>query len=270
MNAPLLTRAGEVWTGKVLDPDGRPYGMVRERCHRCGGPGWIEAYRYVEGGICFRCRGSRLEPEPRVVKLYTAERLAKLNATAERKAERQRTAAEGARARALAEAEARRAAFEAEHGDLLAWLRGAGAGRDGEPYREGFLGDMLARADRDAQWSDNQRDALQRAHARAIAEVARSKASRFVGAIGDRLELTVCSERESEYQRRAFMPSWGADYEIVYITTLRDELGNAFVVKSPSFRVAVGDTVKIRGTVKEHKEYRGECQTILARVQSRA
>jgi hypothetical protein len=27
-------------------------------CPRCGGAGWIRRFRHVEGGICFRCRGS--------------------------------------------------------------------------------------------------------------------------------------------------------------------------------------------------------------------
>lgn len=269
----LFTRAGEVWSGAVNDPDSKPHGWVRDRCHRCGGPGRIEAYRHVEGGICFRCNGAQLEPEARRVPLYTAERLAKLNATAERKAGRLRDKAEAARAQAEAETGARRVAFEAEHAELLAWLRGAGAGRDGDftRYRDGFLGDMLRRAETEAQWSDAQFLALDKAYARALAEAERAKSSRFVGAIGERLEITVTAEREAEYQRRTFGFSYSGDgFETVYIATLRDERGNAFVVKSPSLRFAVGDTEKIRGTVKDHKEFRGECQTILARVARRA
>lgn len=31
-------------------------------CRRCGGQGRIEHYRHVEGGVCFRCRGTGIEP----------------------------------------------------------------------------------------------------------------------------------------------------------------------------------------------------------------
>lgn len=30
-------------------------------CNRCGGYGYINAYKHVEGGICFRCRGDKYE-----------------------------------------------------------------------------------------------------------------------------------------------------------------------------------------------------------------
>lgn len=34
-----------------------------EPCHRCGGEGWfLPIYRHIQRGICFRCRGARVEP----------------------------------------------------------------------------------------------------------------------------------------------------------------------------------------------------------------
>lgn len=30
-------------------------------CNRCGGAGWFQKYTHVQGGICFRCNGSRYE-----------------------------------------------------------------------------------------------------------------------------------------------------------------------------------------------------------------
>jgi hypothetical protein len=261
----LFDRHGSPWTGAYHGTD-KPFAMVRDACHRCGSPGYIEAYRHVEGGICFRCLGSGREPADREVRLYTADQLAKLNATAQRKADRKATAAEMARAKAQAEASARRVSFEANNAELLAWLRGAGSGCDGEEYRDGFLGDMLRRADRDADWSDGQREALLRSFERAKADAERARASGHVGTIGERRQFVAMVERESTYERRAFMPSWGGATETVYITTLRDASGNALVVKSPSFRAAVGERLTIKGTVKDHTEFRGERQTMLARV----
>jgi hypothetical protein len=31
-------------------------------CSRCGGSGWFPHLTHIEGGVCFRCRGSRTEP----------------------------------------------------------------------------------------------------------------------------------------------------------------------------------------------------------------
>jgi|GEM_PF-3079553 len=31
-------------------------------CGRCGGSGYLPQYRHVEGGVCFRCRGSGIDP----------------------------------------------------------------------------------------------------------------------------------------------------------------------------------------------------------------
>jgi hypothetical protein len=52
----------------------------------------------------------------------------------------------------------------------------------------------------------------------------------------------------------------------VCIATLRDAAGNALVVKGTSFWPTKGDTLKLKGTIKEHSDYRGEAQTVLARV----
>ena len=48
---------------------------------------------------------------------------------------------------------------------------------------------------------------------------------------------------------------------------MRDEAGNAIVVKSPSFYGREkGDAFTLRATVKEHSEYRGEKQTRVERA----
>lgn len=32
-------------------------------CHRCGGKGVIQAFMHVQGGVCFRCNGSGVDPK---------------------------------------------------------------------------------------------------------------------------------------------------------------------------------------------------------------
>ena len=263
----LYSRDGAEWTGAVHDASGRPYGLVRDACHRCGSARRFEHWRHIEGGICFRCSGDGREPADRTVKLYTAERLAKLVASAERKSAKLAAKAAAERADRDAKAAERRDGFERANGDLLAWLRGAGAGRDGAAYADGFLGEMLRRADTEAAWSDGQAEALAKWHARAIADADRARHSGHVGEIGERRSFVATVEREAQYQRVAFKRSWSGDgMETVYITTLRDERGNALVVRSPAWRAPVGDRIAFKATVKEHSEFRGERQTMLARV----
>ena len=47
----------------------------------------------------------------------------------------------------------------------------------------------------------------------------------------------------------------------------RDDAGNCFIWKSTSafFNIAEGSQVRLRGTVKEHSDYKGTKQTILQR-----
>lgn len=77
-------------------------------CKRCGGSGWIESFKYVEGGICFECMG-----RPELVRRYVT--VGKLLSNAK---DRDREAARKARAKA-----AERSALEvwkAENVELLA------------------------------------------------------------------------------------------------------------------------------------------------------
>lgn len=58
---------------------------------------------------------------------------------------------------------------------------------------------------------------------------------------------------------------WGTD--AVGINVFRDDAGNCFIWKSTSafFNIAEGSQVRLRGTVKEHSDYKGTKQTILQR-----
>lgn len=46
---------------QCVDIAGRKQDMSLTRCQRCLGAGYLPQYHYVEGGICFRCRGARYE-----------------------------------------------------------------------------------------------------------------------------------------------------------------------------------------------------------------
>lgn len=257
-------RDGSAFTGSAADI-ARGFTVIRTNCGKCGGTGNIPSYRHVEGGVCFQCNGNgRAAPQDRP--LYTAEKLAQLNVTAAKRLATKVAKADAARSKAQAETDVRRADFLTAYGPLVAWLEVAGRDRDGD-YREGFLGDMLQRATVSANWSEAQATAVQNSFAKAQERNAVRAGSRHVGTIGQRIDVVVIAEGEAEYERPRFVPSYhGSNSETVYITTLRTADGSAIVVKSPSFRAVKGDTLTVRGTVKEHNEFRGEAQTILSRA----
>lgn len=80
-----------------------------------------------------------------------------------------------------------------------------------------------------------------------------STGSEYVGEIGERLELKVTIEKNYECNNGAIMH------------TMRDENGNIFLWTTNSKNWAVGSKHVIRGTVKDHRKYKGEKQTVLTR-----
>jgi hypothetical protein len=84
----------------------------------------------------------------------------------------------------------------------------------------------------------------------------RDAASAHVGAIGERLTLTLTV---------SFATSYESDFGTVNVVGLRDAAGNIFVQKG-RWSAEKGTTVTIKATVKEHGERDGVRQTIIARV----
>ena len=58
---------------------------------------------------------------------------------------------------------------------------------------------------------------------------------------------------------------WEGDFGWTYQHIMRDAEGNRLVWKSSSKRLDPGSTVDLKGTVKEHGEYKGVAQTVLTR-----
>lgn len=88
--------------------------------------------------------------------------------------------------------------------------------------------------------------------------------SQYVGQVGERLDLVVTFKKRSTYEIPSYA-GWGTD--TVGINVFRDDAGNCFIWKSTSafFNIAEGSQVRLRGTVKEHSDYKGTKQTILQR-----
>ena len=79
----------------------------------------------------------------------------------------------------------------------------------------------------------------------------------FIGNVKDRLELNLTVKSLYTFE---------GTYGTTTIISLEDENENSVVwFASSNPDLEVGDSTKLRGTVKEHKEYRGRNQTVLTR-----
>lgn len=266
------TRTGELVPRPKFDEKGNPVIYVQNSCDRCGGTGGAQQWAHT-GWTCYGCGGTGKGPI-RILKLYTAEKLAKLDASQEKRHAKRMAAVAEEQAKRAAEIADRRAGFEAEHADLLEWLRSEvhAAAPQGyvepDPYEcgtETFIQSLLRQAEEKAQWSEGQIRALQTYREKTEARRKAAAVSQFIGTIGERLKLAVTVERVSSYEREVYGSHYGAT-EWVYVSTLRDAAGNALVVKSPRFHPAEGASIEVSGTVKEHSIYRDERQTRLERV----
>jgi predicted secreted protein len=84
-----------------------------------------------------------------------------------------------------------------------------------------------------------------------------TKNSQYLGKVGDKptydLIVLRCHYFDGYYGR-------------TYITIMTDKDGNCVVVKSSAFSANEGEELKLKGTIKEHAEYKGVKQTIMQRV----
>lgn len=105
---------------------------------------------------------------------------------------------------------------------------------------------------------------------------AKKKISQFVGKVGERLNLTLTYIHTASFDVKSFS-GYGTDRMHIHI--LKDAEGNTFTWKTGhglgmdvskneyiTWKSAEeGQTVVLKGTVKEHNEYNGEKQTVLTR-----
>lgn len=95
-------------------------------------------------------------------------------------------------------------------------------------------------------------------------EAERKAKSNFIGSAGEKVSLEAIYIGSPHYER----PAFGYGTETAYIHTFK--VGdNVAVWNTTSYNgiydLEEGDKVKLTGTIKEHKEYKGEKQTILIR-----
>lgn len=241
-------------SGTPRTPNGgtaeKPTYSYRGNCGRCGGAGGSQAWVYT-GYTCYDCGGSGIG-RTEVEKLYTREQLAVLDARLAKRhaAAAAKHAAEAARV--AAEKAAERDAWRAAHAEFLGKLAELSAGREEGDFWATLERDFL---ERQGEPTERQREIVEAE----LAKRARDAAARHVGKPGERVTLTVTTERVIDC-------SWGSFPRIVsYLCIARDEAGNAIVYKGNGDFPGEGQTLTVKATVKEHAYYKGLPQTVVAR-----
>ena len=82
--------------------------------------------------------------------------------------------------------------------------------------------------------------------------------STFQGQIGQRLEVSIYVDKVIDLEANQYG-------SINHLHTFVDEKENIYIWNTASRRLNEGDNLRIRGTVKEHKNYQGVQQTIFTR-----
>ena len=131
-------------------------------------------------------------------------------------------------------------------------------------YEDGFMGSMAAAFDRFGKLTPNQSAAILKGiDARsakraewAATRAAAAAASRHIGAIGERITITLTCDHVIEFDGM---------YGTTYINLMRDADGNRIVYKGTKCLTDKGSSVTVKATIKDHGERDGERQTIIAR-----
>lgn len=269
------------------DKNGTRYYSFTCPCAKCNGRGYIDYYKHVEAGVCFDCNGTGIYEGTE--KVYTDEYLAKKAEMAEKRESKRR-------AEWTLEKELAKMGYgpeiglvintrgEIDYGDDFKWLircadceyRGgavvtsvgnlqlAAAGYQILPVRW----DELLDADYEnccLTWKEGGAKASLKAHTYCYPPKQKFE-SDYVGVEGEKLELTLKLVKIGGYD--TFFAGREA-YVAVY--TFEDENHNKLVWKTQKgIDGDVCDFFKVKGTVKEHSEYRGEKQTVLTRCKVEA
>lgn len=269
------------WKYERTDRNGTRY--FRDwRCNRCGGRGGWEGW---PGFTCYDCGGSGIDDKGTLVKVYTPEHAAKLEAQREARAKK----AEAERvAKAIAERgeNLRKAGFGQEEIDgVVTWviyrvvgntfeikdeLKALGCkfkpqvGWYSPVTYEGYTWQRLTekevlKENVFIEWKDKDEVEPLWIERRRAAE---ESPSQWVGNIGDRIDIRVKIDRAFEGSYNFSGGPWGSKTTYMYL--MHDEVGNVYKW-STSCYYQEGDECHFRATVKDHSEYRGVKQTQLSR-----
>lgn len=264
-----------------IDKNGTKYWREMVRCSKCGGSGSISWTDYADG-VCFDCHGAGSYEE--ITKEYTPEHEAKLQRARQRRWEK-RMAEERAKAQELNLKFFKDNGFDSE-GNIWCILGDTFSIK--EELKElgcrfSYYSDLGWHCDHElagypsikltasqicnqndnglfVSWKNEELSQLISEAQEALKKETEPE-SNYVGAVGDKIELTATFKREFTYKVKI---DWMTQTKSIYIFT--DENGNQLTWNTTAcIEAAAGDQVKLRGTIKAHREYKGIKQTELQR-----
>lgn len=263
-------------------------------CDRCFGKGGSEVWN-MTGWTCWKCGGTGKLDKPIIWKEYTPEYEAKLAVQREKRAEKKRQE-QVAKAEDLNRAFLERKGFN-EQGETFAvlgdtykikdTLKDLGCKFDGiigwhspkalEGYAtvkvmiDDLYGKDAAGVYSNALWDAGAADIVREANEKAEAEKAQMSKSEYVGKAGDKIGT----------EARLINVAWfDTKFGTTFVYTFEDIWKNVFVWKTSGCceivvggllkNVEVGQKIILKGTVKDHSEYKGVKQTVLTRCKFEA
>ena len=244
----LFTRSGTEYTGEVKNnAKGKPIYTYKVSCNRCceinGQRLWIMGLEngrpYSHTGFdCWTC-GNTGFTSIKTAPLYTADQLAKLNATADK-----RNAVKAAKqAEILAQHQAAQDAFVELHKPFFSALDSL-TGEFWTRFRNDMLNRMKAPSERQLALVEGE-----------VAKLQQNATSEHFGAVGERVEIKGTMEKVVSIESR---------FGIKFINIIRCESGNV-AVHMGSYICAKDEPVHIKATVAQHNVRDGVKQTIIQR-----
>ena len=273
------------------DKNGTKYYHCTDRCLKCGGTGYIPQFIQISGGVCFDCDGRGIVEWDE--KEYTPEYEEKLRIQREKKAAKKL-------AEAIAHAPEKNAEFFQKNGfnpegktyvvlgntfEIKEELKAQGAKWDniskhwhmptppeGREYIELSVDDMYEAGYAGVYTWNNWKPFPEkgRDHYYYVIEDAekslkvKESTSEYIGEVGDKLDIVLTYVHTATWENA--YGGWLNHESITCLHTFKDEQGNVYVWKTANFIEAdYGTKLQVKGTIKEHSEYKGIKQTVLTR-----
>lgn len=260
------------------DKNGTKYYMDR-RCRRCGGRGGADQWSYT-GWTCYKCGGTGIDPNPQIIKEYTEEYAAKLEARREKKAQNE-LIKKIAKFQSEKEQEILKLGFVKEDNEYAIYRA---IGNTFEIKDELKANGYKFRPE--VGWFTNNPTSTKILHQRMTSKellqenptsitwksleeiepllLKVTPKSNWLHNVGDKIEKVLKFKTSYQFETRSFS-RWNST-DTTYIYKFMDDSSNIYIWKTGSFmNLEANRKYKVKGTVKENSEYKDEKQTVLTR-----
>lgn len=248
-----------------IDKNGTKY-YVDDVCPKCQGHGYIDYYAHVSAGVCFLCGGSGKyethwkEMTPEYAQKLADRRLAKARKTApERNAKYFKAngfSEDGETWVVMGDTYAIKDQLKAagcKWNNILGWHFDHETEFNTVKVDKSDIMDEAA----DGTFFLMDSDYLIRFINELKAEHAPKTESEYVGNIGDKVEMALTFK--ADY-------SFDTQFGLAIIYKFADQDGNTITWKtSTAMSLKAGNVYTVKGTIKDHTEYKGDKQTVLTR-----